>query len=63
MDQELKRVHQEDGSFIVQRVKNGELQALKETQTDSGEIISVNNEMLTIQTIVITRRICEKITF
>lgn len=52
-----------DRSFIVQRVVNGEFQILKETTTDSGEIISGTNELLTIQTIVITRRIGEKTTF
>jgi hypothetical protein len=54
---------QTDGSVIVQRIKEGVLETLKETTEDTGEIMSEESEMLTIQTITITRRIGEKITF
>lgn len=63
METIISKTPQTDGSSIVQRVINGEFQTLKETTTDSGEVISVNDELLTIQTIVITRRIGEKTTF
>ena len=60
---EINRTQLPDGSSIVQRVVNGEVQTLKETVSDSGEIVSVSDDMITIQTITITRRIGEKITF
>lgn len=63
MIQELIRKEQPDGSFIIQRIKNGDVETLKETTTDTGEVVSVNNELVTIQTITITRHIGEKITF
>ena len=63
MEQTITRNAQSDGSFIVHRIKNGEVQVLKETFVDSGEIVSLDTEMITVQTIIITRRIGEKITF
>lgn len=51
-----------DGSVIIQRVKDGEFHTLRETSTDSGEIEDVNDNLTTIQTIVIRRKI-QKITF
>ena len=53
---------QHDGSVIIQRVKDGEFHTLRETSTDSGEVEDLNNNSITIQTIVITRKI-QKITF
>lgn len=51
-----------DSSF-VQRLKNGAIETLKETVTNTGEIIDPANENVTIETITITRRIGEKIQF
>ena len=63
MEKLISRIEQPDGSFIVHRIKNGEVHFLKETQESTGEINSLDSEMLTTETIIITRRIGEKITF
>lgn len=59
----ITRTEQPDGTHIVHRIHNGEVQILKETQVTTGEIASEDSEMLTTETIIITRRIGEKITF
>lgn len=63
MEQTISRNEQSDGTFIVQRIKNGELQAVKEVIVTTGEINSVDSEMITTETITITRYIGEKNTF
>lgn len=49
----------ENGSSIVQRVNESEgvFETLKETVVNSGEVKSVNDELTTVETIVITRKI------
>lgn len=47
----------EPGAFIVQRVNNSSFETLKETMVNSGEIQDPNNELTTIETIIITRKI------
>jgi hypothetical protein len=61
MSTELNRVKHPDGGFVVIRVREGNIETLREITTDTGEVPSANNELATIQTIVITRRIGEKI--
>ena len=63
MEQTISRIEQPDGSFIVNRIKDGEVQILKETFVSSGEISPVDNEMLTTESIIITRQIGVKTTF
>lgn len=59
----ISKTKVDDNSFIIQRVINGNLESLKETTEDSGEIPDPDSELITVQTIVITRRIGEKIVF
>lgn len=49
----------ENGSSIVQRVNESEgvFETLKETVVNSGEVKSLDDELTTIETIVITRKI------
>lgn len=56
---EIKRVPilREAGSFIVQRINGNSFETLKETTVNSGEIPLVNDELTTIETITITRKI------
>jgi len=63
MEQTIFRNEQQDGSFIVQRIKDGEVQILKEVTSDTGEVVQTTNSMMTIQTITIIRHIGEKTTF
>ena len=63
MEQTISRIEQPDGSFIIHRIKNGEVHFLKETRETTGEINSLDSEMLTTESIIITRRIGEKTTF
>lgn len=53
----------EQGVFIVERIKDGEIQFLKEVIVTTGEVNSVDSEMITTETITITRYIGEKIVF
>jgi hypothetical protein len=61
MNTEINRIEHPDGGFIVIRTKDGNVETLRETLTDTGEVPSFENELVTTQTIVITRRIGEKI--
>ena len=63
MIQTINRNEQEDGSFIVERIKDGVVQFLREKSETTGEIESPESEMITTETITITRHIGEKITF
>lgn len=47
----------EAGSFIVQRINRNSFETLKEITFNSGEIPLVNDELTTIETITITRKI------
>ncbi len=63
MSKELSRTPIEEGVAIVERVKDGTYQVLKETAVSSGETPSEESELLTTETIVITRRIGIKQSF
>lgn len=60
---EISRTKNSDGSCVVQRLIDGEIQVVKETSVSSGEIVDSMSEMITTETIVITRRIGNKINF
>lgn len=47
----------EDNAYMVQRVKNGSYQLLKETVSTTGEIVDPSNELVTTEIITITRQI------
>lgn len=56
-NREISRTPESEGVSVVQRIKDGTYQLLKETVETSGEIPSIESELLTIETIKITRRI------
>lgn len=47
----------EPNSEIVQRVKNGNYQVIKETKSSTGEIPDPSNDLITTEIITITRQI------
>lgn len=57
MTKEITRTEIEDGVSVVQRIKDGIFQVLEETVSSTGETTDPDNEMLTTETITITRRI------
>lgn len=57
MTTEITRTLNTDGSAVVQRVKDGTFQVLKESQITTGEIPDPESDLITTETIVITRRI------
>lgn len=52
-----------EGAFIVQRLKNNAVETLKETTHNSGEVVDPKNETITVETIKITRQIGLKTEF
>jgi len=65
MHGEISRVQDPDdsNSFFVQRLKNGAVETLRETVHTIGEITDKEDDLLTVETITITRRIGSKIQF
>lgn len=65
MQKEIFRVQDPDDekSFIVQRVRGRSVEILRETTVKTGEVPNKNNELITVETITITRQIGEKIQF
>jgi len=63
MTKEITRTDDGEGNFIVQRLKDGALETLKETVVSSGEVQDEHSELTTTETIIITRRIGEKTNF
>lgn len=53
----------DEHSMFIERIKNGAIEVLRETKHTTGEVIDPNNELVTVETITITRRIGEKIQF
>jgi hypothetical protein len=49
--------------FYTKRLFNAETQELRETHVSGGESVDPNNELITTETVTITRHISQKNTF